>query len=36
MDSFIMQIVISYPDDAAYKQIIRLVRGETMLAPLNP
>lgn len=36
VDRFLMQVVNSYPDDAAEKQIIRLVRGESMLAPLNP
>ena len=29
MDRFLMHIYISYPDDAAEKNVIRLVRGET-------
>ncbi len=32
MDRFLMHVYISYPDDAAEKEVIRLVRGETALA----
>jgi len=32
MDRFLMHVYISYPDDAAEKEIIRLVRGETAAA----
>ena len=32
MDRFLMHVYISYPDDAAEKEVIRLVRGETAAA----
>ena len=32
MDRFLMNVYISYPDDAAEKAVIRLVRGETAAA----
>jgi MoxR-like ATPase len=32
MDRFLMHIYITYPDDAAEKEVIRLVRGETSSA----
>ncbi len=32
MDRFLMHVYISYPDDASEKEVIRLVRGETVAA----
>lgn len=36
MDRFLMHIYISYPDDAAEKEVIRLVRRETVAAGKKP
>ena len=36
MDRFLMHVYISYPDDAAEKEVIRLVRGETAVAGKPP